>query len=409
MLNNLLLIETVLAYAYAASLPLTLTGSWIVLIVGLAVFLLKTLIGIKDAKGILPSLLAAPFTLPLLIFLSAVALSGFANGGVGECLNSIWSLRALLVYFWGYQLFKARRQLAFQSLKITLTIAAVSGLWSAIQQLTGFHPFGYQWLQGTGFLSAPMAYAGQMQLFSLAALAFAIGSNERKDKNLRLSPYPYLVAFFNCLGVLFAAERSAWLGFLTGIASLASLKSLRFFIKSALVVAFIGLLSYAFVPVVKQRLAPLANWQQDISTRVRVQIWQKSLEIWQEKPILGVGIRQFPRFDIKEAIVPGRSKDLNHAHSNYFQILTCLGAVGLLAYIGLFLWILVSLFRSYRLSAVASGTASSGEQERSLLLALFASTVALMVSGLFEYNFGTAQVRLAQWFLLSMYVRDVRK
>jgi len=30
------------------------------------------------------------------------------------------------------------------------------------------------------------------------------------------------------------------------------------------------------------------------------------------------------------------------------------------------------------------------------------STAALMVAGIFEYNFGTAQVRLAQWFVLAM-------
>jgi hypothetical protein len=28
--------------------------------------------------------------------------------------------------------------------------------------------------------------------------------------------------------------------------------------------------------------------------------------------------------------------------------------------------------------------------------------ISLMVAGIFEYNFGTGQVRLAQWFLLSL-------
>jgi O-antigen ligase len=205
------------------------------------------------------------------------------------------------------------------------------------------------------------------------------------------------------VGVLFAAERGAWLGFLAGVGSLSSLKSMRFLLKSVLVVFLIGVLSFIFVPVVKQRLVPLTNWQQDVSTRVRLQIWQKSIEVWRSSPVFGVGIMHYPRFDVPEAIVPGRSKDLNHAHSNYFQMLTCLGVLGFAAYLMLWLWILTSLGQGY---IISRDTASSaGLPERSLILGLFATTTALLVSGCFEYNFGTAQVRLAQWFLLSMYVR----
>lgn len=398
MLNNLLLVETVLAYAYAASLPLTLSGSWAILVMGLAVWLAKV-VAAKD-KNALSSLRDAPFAVPLLIFILAVFVSGFFNGGIGEAGKSVWTLRSLIVYFWGYQLFATRRQLVFNCLKVLLAITAVSGIWSAIQQLFNFHPFGYQWLQGTGFLSAPMAYAGQMQLFALVSLAFAV---DKKKLSEKVWFNPYITAVCNVLGVLFAAERSAWLGFLAGVASLSSLKSVRFFLKSAVVVALIGLLSYMFVPVVKQRLQPLTNWQQDVSTRVRLQIWQKSIEVWQSSPAFGVGIAHFPRFDIPEAIVPGRSKDLNHAHSNYFQMLACLGVVGLVAYLLLWLWIVVNLVRSY--FGNGDTTFDAHLPERSLLLGLFASTVALLVSGLFEYNFGTAQVRLAQWFLLSMYAK----
>ncbi len=400
MLNNLLLLETVLAYAYAASLPLTLTGSWIILAIGLAVWLLKFAFGARDCSR-------PPFTVPLLIFLSAVAISGLVNGGVFEALNSVWTFRALVVYFWGYQLFKTRRHLVFGALAVLLLIAAVSGIWSTIQQLTGFHPFGYKWLQGTGFLSAPMAYAGQMQLFSLIALAFAVDKVRLTIKARWI--HPIVLAFCNCLGVLFAAERSAWLGFFAGVASLSCLKSVRFLLKTALALAVVGALSFMFVPVVKQRLAPLANWQQDVSTRVRLQIWQESIDVWQSHPVFGVGISHFPRFDIPEAIVPGRSKDLNHAHSNYFQMLTCLGALGLLAYLLLWIWILATIARSYFLLRVGDTASSDDAAEKSLLLGLYAATIALCISGLFEYNFGTAQVRLAYWFLLSMYAGSSSK
>ena len=42
---------------------------------------------------------------------------------------------------------------------------------------------------------------------------------------------------------------------------------------------------------------------------------------------------------------------------------------------------------------------------RYIALGIAGGTIALMVSGLFEYNFGTAQVRLMQWFVLGMLIK----
>ncbi len=43
--------------------------------------------------------------------------------------------------------------------------------------------------------------------------------------------------------------------------------------------------------------------------------------------------------------------------------------------------------------------------EQGIYLGILAGIVSLAISGLFEYNFGTGQVRLAQWFLLAMLIR----
>jgi O-antigen ligase len=134
------------------------------------------------------------------------------------------------------------------------------------------------------------------------------------------------------------------------------------------------------------------DWHNDISVKVRFFLWQQALEHWTSAPWFGIGIRRFPHYDIPEAIVPGKSIDINHAHSNIFQLATTLGIIGLLAYV----WIMLK----------AALTAIRHISENSLFspiaLGVFGGTVALFVSGLFEYNFGTSQVRLAQWLILAM-------
>jgi O-antigen ligase len=153
-----------------------------------------------------------------------------------------------------------------------------------------------------------------------------------------------------------------------------------------------GSAAWFAVPVVQTRLLPLLNWQNDISVKVRLFLWQQAFEHWKNTPWFGIGIRRFPHFDIPEAIVPGKSVDINHAHSNIFQLATTVGIIGLLAYFLVMLKAVLTAFKQIRENSLYSPIA----------LGVLGGTVALFISGLFEYNFGTSQVRLAQWLILAM-------
>ena len=99
-------IEGWLLLLYAASLPLSMTASWILYIAGLSVTILLRILGkradpsIPDGRTTFNDLLQAPLTIPLLIFTLVVFVSGLLNGGIKEGFQSIWSLKPLAVYFW---------------------------------------------------------------------------------------------------------------------------------------------------------------------------------------------------------------------------------------------------------------------------------------------------------------------
>lgn len=386
-------VNEVLVLAYAASLPLSLTLSWVLLIAGLATWLAVRVASLTGSKG--RPWQVPPLAVPLAVFCLFVFLSGAVAGGLPEGFKSVWSLKQLVVYFWAFDAFSASRQLTRMALNIILPISGVSGVWAAIQQLTGFHPFGYPYLQGTGFLGGPMPFAGQMQLFSLMCLALFFA----RAYSAFVAPFSHLpvfalVATANFAGVFFASERSAWLGAATGAIAVTCLLGRRAAMSCLAALVVIAAASWVTVPVVRQRIEPLLTWQNDISARVRLRIWRESLDYWRHSPVFGVGIRRFPHFDIPEAIVPGRSKDLNHAHSNYVHVLTTTGLAGLAAY--LWLWFAAA---GRALGAIKTAAVPF---EKALALGVFGGMVALMVSGAFEYNFGTSQVRLAQWFVLAM-------
>lgn len=349
----------------------------------------------------------APLAVPLLVFAYTVALSGLVNHGLYEAWKSFYSLRAIIVYFWIYQVLRMNRNSNLPGILVSILLlsGSVAGVWGSMQQLMNFHPFAnYPYLQATGFAGHPMAYAGQMEIASMLALGFFLS---RGYKSL---PAPLhnrivftLVLFANFAGLLFASERSAWLGVICAVVAVAFMVSKKTFLKVFLSLLLALLIAWFCVPVVKTRIAPLfTDYRQDVSTRVRLEVWGLSLDVFRRHPLVGVGIRHYPAINIPEAIVPGVSDRLVHAHSNYFHILATLGIAGFAAYMYL-------IFRTVAVSLHYWRTARSRQDlfGSGLSMGVFGAVMALLVAGIFEFNFGTGSVRMIYWFVLALLISDI--
>jgi O-antigen ligase len=404
----------ILAYAVAVFLPITY--SWIVLITGIVVFVLRAILqvvlikqGVALSAPVLVgessetycsqstcySIKDAPFTIPLLVFAIAVFITGFSSGGISEAFASFKALQAFLIYFIAYHAFRTSANLLPRALLVLLSVGAVAGVWGAIQQIFHYHPFDkYPYLQATGFVGHPMAYAGQMETTACLGLGLLLtGGWEYVVKNRALF---IVIAASNLAGVFYASERSAWLGMLFAILAMSSLISIRTLAKVVVGLALVGVISWFAVPVVQARLVPmLTNIKSDVGVQARFVIWQKSFEIWKEHPVVGVGPRKFPKIDIPEAIVPGESTHLVHAHNNFLHMMATMGTLGLLAFVYLEFSTLLVAFRAWT-------STNFDKFHRAIGLSVLGGIVSLMVAGLFEYNFGTGHVRLMHWFVLAM-------
>ena len=430
-------LERWVAYAYLVSLPLSLTASWALFISGLSLRLLLLCLDKSARVQSWQSFRSAPLAIPLTVFALAVSLSGAFNSepvygqlGAGaflEAWQSFASLKNLAPYLWAAVVLKPWQGRCRDGIMLLLLVSAVAGIWGSIQQIFNIHP-GYKYLQGTGFLAGPMAFAGQMQIFSLLSLSFLLNGTykERSDDgpskvaalegdesaapaisaslnfcgrlfSFLCNRYVFCgVVICNYAGVLFAGERSAWLGAAAGTLALFWLYWRKLSLKPLLLCLLLASVCATTVPLVRTRIQSLFSGN-DVSITARQTIWRKCIDLVPQSPLFGVGIRRFPHFDMPEAIVPGVSKDLNHAHSNYFHILTTTGLIGFAAFVGLFVAFFVAAWRRWRLARQNGDQVAAG-----IALGLLAAMVSLSVSGIFEYNFGTAQVRLAQWFLLGL-------
>ena len=340
------------------------------------------------------SIKEAPLAVPLLVFAIAVFICGFCHHGVSEAFSSLLSLRAFLVYFIAYRAFRNSTSLLQRTLLVLLSFGAIAGVWGAIQQIFHYHPFDYPYLQASGFMGSPMAYAGQMETTACLALGLLLTGGWEYIVRNRIVFIAITVC--NLAGVFYASERSAWLGMLVAILAMSSLISFKTFGKVLIGLAVVGAISWFAVPVVQTRIVPMiTNIKSDVGVQARFVIWEQSLNIWKEHPVVGVGPRNFPKIDIPEAIVPGKSTHLDHAHSNILHIMATMGTLGLLAFLYLELSTLVVAARAWMSS-------NNDKFNRALGLSVLGGIVSLMVAGFFEYNFGTGHVRLMHWFVLAM-------
>ncbi|MDP6959355.1 MAG: O-antigen ligase family protein, partial [Planctomycetota bacterium] len=106
-------------------------------------------------------------------------------------------------------------------------------------------------------------------------------------------------------------------------------------------------------PKIRERMAEgnqnIEAWYQgeegsiDTSMGSRLSMWQRSLQLWETHPLIGIGIGDYPhemralleKYPEEKAII-GK---YGHAHSNYIHIATTQGAVGLLLHIMILLGI----------------------------------------------------------------------
>lgn len=374
-------IGVLIAIALGISLTCSLTVAWICSIVLLVWDILYC-----GPREFLSACKKAPFALPLLLFIVCSLLSGLFAGGFKEFIDTLSTARGFITYFIAFIACRDPQLRRFFLLSF-LSSASLSGLFGCVQQIFNFHPFSKQYLQGTGFLTAPMPFAGIMQLASFLSLALLLGKESQVGKIARPLVLFFVLGTF--LGLIFAAERSAWLGMAFGLMAICLKISRKAFLAGLVVLVLGAGLGYLFVPVVKQRCQSLLNGEKDASITARQVIWQKAIDTFKEHPLLGVGPRKFPVVVMPEATQMMESKDLNHGHSNYMHILATCGLLGILA----FLYLLFVSLRQLFLSAA----------DDSINLGLFAALISLSVAGIFEYNFGTGIVRLAQWFCLGLY------
>jgi putative inorganic carbon (hco3(-)) transporter len=236
----------------------------------------------------------------------------------------------------------------------------------------------------SGFMSHWMTYSGLLMLALVALTAYAICWRQKRPW------WTIAVAVLLVSGLYWSQTRNAWLGSLAGIATVAMLRRPR--AVAPVAVLLVGL--YIVSPQeVKQRLRSGLDLN-DPNTRNRIELFETSVRLIRHNAWFGVG----PRVG-QEALRYRGTQEFpdwmyQHMHNNFLQIAAERGIPGLMFWLWLIARLAWDAGRVFRNATRQERIGQLDLRHGALVAstAALAACAALLVAGIFEYNFGDSEV-----------------
>jgi len=188
--------------------------------------------------------------------------------------------------------------------------------------------------------------------------------------------------------------RGAWLGFAAGATAAVAGLGRRGLVAAVGLIVLVPALLIG-LPGVSDRLKTIGSAADD-TTRDRLAMLEAGRRLGMENPIMGIGPGQLKNVYPSVAPAEALRRSTSHLHNTPLQIVVERGIVGLAAW----LWIFVAFL--VRGVAIWRGLPADAGGDRALVLGSLAAVVTFLVAGLFEYNFGDAEVLLVALTLMAL-------
>ena len=235
----------------------------------------------------------------------------------------------------------------------------------------------------SGTLSIYMTFAGllmQAALLTAAYLFFRNGKNK----------WMWSALLFMVVALALTLTRQAWLGFGAGFLILLAFRKP---ILMLLLPIFTMLVLWVSPPPIKERMESIANLD-DVTFQERLSMWRLGLAIYRDYPVTGCGFKCLMQVRADYPEHKGVSLGYRTLHSNAVQLAVDTGAIGVLAW--LFLWL------SYFIAAGQKLSSDDDPESRWVVLASLSAVIAFLAGGMFETNFYDSEVVMLAYYLMAL-------
>lgn len=313
------------------------------------------------------------------VFLLTMLISALTSGAIGKGMKVwadlwIWRMMPFVIITLSIkEACSAKKILACSLLGITL-----GSICLIYQGLSGDS-------RASGFFGHPMTFAGYFCIYLPVLLVCFL---EQKI----YGEWRWLAGGSFALGLvalLFNATRGAWLALvpvLLFILGYYLLKGNRLAILCLAVFIAAGAGLSQYQPFL-QRLATITDTKYQSNTE-RLLIWNSAYTMFKDHPTLGVGLGQYKDNYQKKYISPkAKEPYLSHAHNNFLQMLAENGIVGFVGFLTLLACFIGYSFKRF------------WQEKNPYALMMGMATLALILQGCTEYNFGNSAVMKSFWLV----------
>lgn len=332
---------------------------------------------------------------PLLAFSGWTLLSlAFSDSPVSG-VSKLRKLPLLLILLLIYSVYKRTRQvkIGMQGMSLAAGLAGCVGVVQFVVDYTRYRQEGvalyksYVAHQISGFMSHWLTFGAELMLVTvlLVALLLFLPSQEfPRTGALLLLPLS--------ASIILSFTRGIWIATLASVGYLiirSKRRLLLFGFPVLLIVVALAAPSW-----LQDRIRSIGNTHSDSSNQARIVMLKTGIEMIKRHPVFGVGLERVgPEFlSYKPPTIPLPDGWYGHLHSNYLQIAAERGIPCLL----ILLWLFFEILKE----GIAL-TQHQLETSRAMGQLIVAATIALMIGGLFEYNFGDSEVLMTYLYLIA--------
>ncbi len=313
-----------------------------------------------------------PLVLPLAAFTVVSILSSMLSCDPAEAIGNMKNY-LLFVTVWLVASLAADRSVREKIYIVLLVSGTGSAVYGVVIYFLGL---GRGSMNRTpGAFSNEMTFGGIMML--LLSLYAGMSIAPRIPRRLRI--FSIAAATAAVAALLLTQTRSSWLAmFVSGIAILAVVRKRWIVVYIAAAVAFVLLAPDAYSDRIK------TIWDPQYRTNVqRINMVRGGASIFREHPVIGTGLVDLA--DIyREHMPPGAVHVHGHMHNIFLHVAVSLGVIGLAAFVWLFAAMFIIVGRNLRLDLPPP--------QRALTAGSLGAMIGFIVNGLFDWNFGDAEV-----------------
>ena len=313
-----------------------------------------------------------PVDFPVLLFVAACLVAALCSA---ERIASLKGLKNLLLvsvlylFAFGVSTRRAARRL-FAALLVS---GAASSAFGIAGFLLGRGAGALGRISGT--FSTAMTFGGVLLMTSSLFIASLVGA--RLGARARVAVFASACA---SLAALFlSSTRSSWLGAVAALAVVLAVLRRRWLIPFAA-----GLALFVLLLPAPYRDRVRSIWNPAYRTNVqRIELLRGGWRIFTEHPIVGVGTHDLAEL-YRAHMPPGAVHVHGHMHNMFLQVAVQTGVVGLAAFL--------YLFASFFIVVAGNLKLDLPPPERAFAAGSLGALVGFAVNGLFEWNFGDAEV-----------------